>query len=110
MGWVWWLLAPVLVTSVVAVITWLAGRPRRPPTSEEAVGSHRRFLADLADASAPAHRARFTAGPASTAPTSTASASTSPASTAPDSTAPDSTSPARAGRSGDHAGPDTLPG
>ena len=58
MGWVWWLLAPLAVTSVAAVLTWIAGRPRRPPTSEEAVSSHRQFLADLADASAPAYRAR----------------------------------------------------
>jgi hypothetical protein len=58
MGWVWWLLAPLAVTSAAAVLTWIAGRPRRPPTSEEAVSSHRRFLADLADASEPAHRTR----------------------------------------------------
>jgi hypothetical protein len=58
MGWVWWLLAPLAVTSAAALLTWIAGRPRRPPTSEEAVSSHRRFLDDLADASAPAHRAR----------------------------------------------------
>jgi hypothetical protein len=58
MGWVWWLLAPLAVTSAAAVITWITGRPRRPPTAEEAVSSHRRFLADLADASEPARQAR----------------------------------------------------
>jgi hypothetical protein len=58
MAWLWWLLAPLAATMVAAVLTWFAGRPERPPTSEQAVSSHRRFLDDLADASAPAHRAQ----------------------------------------------------
>jgi hypothetical protein len=58
MSWLWWLLAPLLATIAAAVVTWIAGRPRRAPTSEEAVSTHRRFLEDLADATTPAHRAR----------------------------------------------------
>lgn len=49
MGWIWWLLAPLVVTTIAALVTWRINRPARTPTSEAAILAHRQFLADLAD-------------------------------------------------------------
>ena len=48
MDWLWWLLAPMVVTITAAVLTWWANRPRRAPSVEEAIVAHRQFLTDLA--------------------------------------------------------------
>ena len=56
MGWVWWLMAPLVATTLAAVATWWANRPRRPLTSEQAVLAHHDFLEALADL--PAHPAQ----------------------------------------------------
>lgn len=49
MAWIWWLLTPLTVTAAAAMLTWWTSRPRRKPTCEQGVRTHRRYLADLAD-------------------------------------------------------------
>jgi hypothetical protein len=50
MGWVLWLVSPVVATTLVALVTWWRNRPAAPLTSEQAVIAHRVFLDALADA------------------------------------------------------------
>ncbi len=53
MGWAFWLLAPLTVTVLTAVLTWWSGRPRTRPSAVQAIAEHHRFLAVLADAPTP---------------------------------------------------------
>jgi hypothetical protein len=48
MAWALWLLAPVGATVLAAIASWLRSRPRRPPTTDEAVRAHSEFLDALA--------------------------------------------------------------
>jgi hypothetical protein len=47
---VFWLAAPVVVTALAAVGSWLRGRPRREPGTDETMRDHSEFLAALSRA------------------------------------------------------------
>jgi hypothetical protein len=47
MAWAFWLAPPVLVTSLVAIWTWLRGRPARTPRIAEAMRGHQAYLDTL---------------------------------------------------------------
>jgi hypothetical protein len=44
MSWALWLAAPLLATAIVAIWSWLRGRPSRVPESDEAVLAHQQYL------------------------------------------------------------------
>jgi hypothetical protein len=44
MEWALWLLIPVAVTVLAALGSWLRARPRRRPTTDEAMRAHGDFL------------------------------------------------------------------
>jgi hypothetical protein len=48
MAWALWLSAPVLVTGLAAVLTWLRGRSPRPPRTSDTIALHRAYLDALA--------------------------------------------------------------
>jgi hypothetical protein len=43
-GWAIWLLIPVAATMVAALASWLRARPRRAPSTDEAMRAHGEFL------------------------------------------------------------------
>ena len=43
-AWAVWLAVPVLVTLIVAVITWLRARPERELTTQQAMRAHEDYL------------------------------------------------------------------
>jgi hypothetical protein len=47
MGWALWLLVPVAVTVLAALVSWLRGRPARPLSTRRAMQAHDEFLAAL---------------------------------------------------------------
>jgi hypothetical protein len=47
-GWAVWLSIPVAATVLAAIGSWLLARPRRAPTTDEAVRAHGEFLDALA--------------------------------------------------------------
>jgi len=48
--WAVWLLCPVVLTALAAVVSWLRHRPQRPPDTARAMREHTRFLNALEDA------------------------------------------------------------
>lgn len=48
MGWAVWLSIPVAATVLAAVGSWLRSRPKRAPTTDEAMRAHGDYLAALA--------------------------------------------------------------
>ena len=44
MGWVVWLLIPVAATVLAAIGSWLRARPKKAPTTDEAMRAHGDFL------------------------------------------------------------------
>ncbi len=42
--WALWLIAPLVVPLLAALIMWWRGRPRRPATTGESIASHRAYL------------------------------------------------------------------
>ncbi|MEP6851492.1 MAG: hypothetical protein ABJA87_02335 [bacterium] len=53
MGWLLWLAAPIVATSLASVICWRRGRPAKPLSIEAAIAEHRLFLATLAEVHRP---------------------------------------------------------
>jgi hypothetical protein len=47
-SWALWLLIPVALTTVAAIVSWVRHRPRRPPDTARAVREHAEFLDALA--------------------------------------------------------------
>jgi hypothetical protein len=45
--WALWLLVPLVIPLLVAVIMWWRGRPRRPVTTTESIAGHRAYLQAL---------------------------------------------------------------
>jgi cytochrome c-type biogenesis protein CcmH/NrfF len=43
-NWAIWLLVPVTVTVLAAIVTWWRSRPERTPTTQEAMQDHTEFL------------------------------------------------------------------
>jgi cytochrome c-type biogenesis protein CcmH/NrfF len=56
MSWALWLLAPVAVTVLAAVASWVRSRPARPPNTEQAMRAHDEFLAALGRSTRPQDR------------------------------------------------------
>ena len=50
MAWALWLSAPVLVTALAAVLTWLRGRPPRTLRTSATIALHQAYLQALAPA------------------------------------------------------------
>jgi len=50
MSWAVWLLIPVAVTLLAAFGSWLRSRPKRAPTTRQAMRAHDEFLDALAQA------------------------------------------------------------
>jgi hypothetical protein len=48
-AWAIWLLVPVLVTVVAALVVWWRGRPSPTPTPTQAIREHQRYLDALAE-------------------------------------------------------------
>jgi hypothetical protein len=48
MSWALWLLAPVAVTVLAAIGSWLRSRPARTPNTQQAMQAHGDFLDALA--------------------------------------------------------------
>ena len=48
MGWAVWLLIPVAATLLAATGSWLLARPKKAPTTDEAMRAHGEFLDALA--------------------------------------------------------------
>jgi hypothetical protein len=71
-AWAIWLAVPVVITLLVAIVVWWRGRARRPPTVNQTLAEHARYLAALGAAIRPAATARATStesdDPARTAP------------------------------------------
>ena len=44
MAWVLWLAGPVVATALVALWTWVRGRPARVPDSDAAIRGHQAYL------------------------------------------------------------------
>jgi hypothetical protein len=44
MGWVVWLSIPVAATALAAVGSWVRARPKRAPSTDEAMRAHDEFL------------------------------------------------------------------
>lgn len=42
--WALWLLAPLVVPALAAIILWWRGRPPRPATDRESIDGHRQYL------------------------------------------------------------------
>jgi hypothetical protein len=53
-AWAWWLVAPLVVPILVALVMWWRGRPRRPARAAESIVDHRRYLQALGSALGPA--------------------------------------------------------
>lgn len=49
-AWLWWLAAPVLVTTATALALWWTGRPRRRLTVRGSIRAYRGFRTALDDA------------------------------------------------------------
>jgi hypothetical protein len=49
-SWALWLLAPLVVPVLVALVMWWRGRPRRPATMPESIADHRQYLQHLGTA------------------------------------------------------------
>jgi hypothetical protein len=47
-GWAVWLLIPVAATLLAAIGSWLRARPKKTPTTDEAMHAHSEFLDALA--------------------------------------------------------------
>ena len=45
--WALWLIVPLVVPALVALIMWWRGRPRRPVTTTESIAGHRAYLQAL---------------------------------------------------------------
>jgi hypothetical protein len=43
-GWAVWLSIPVAATLLAAMGSWLRGRPKKTPTTDEAMRAHEEFL------------------------------------------------------------------
>jgi len=43
-GWAVWLLVPVAATMLAAIGSWLRARPKKAPTTDEAMHAHSEFL------------------------------------------------------------------
>jgi hypothetical protein len=46
-----WLIAPLVLPVLVAVVLWGRGRPRRPATTTESIGGYQNYLQALGQAS-----------------------------------------------------------
>ena len=44
MSWAVWLLAPVVLTALAALVSWWRHRPARPPSTARAMREHEQFL------------------------------------------------------------------
>ena len=44
MGWAVWLSIPVAATMLAAVASWLRSRPKKAPTTDEAMRAHGEYL------------------------------------------------------------------
>jgi hypothetical protein len=44
MGWAMWLLIPVAVTVLAALVSWLRSRPDRTPNTDQSMRAHDEFL------------------------------------------------------------------
>jgi len=44
MGWAVWLLIPVAATLLAAIGSWLRARPKKAPSTDEAMRAHGEFL------------------------------------------------------------------
>jgi hypothetical protein len=45
--WALWLIAPLVVPVLAALVMWWRGRPRRPATDTETIAGHRAYLQAL---------------------------------------------------------------
>jgi hypothetical protein len=62
MAWAVWLAAPVVTTLLAALSAWWVGRPKRVPSTQEAMQAHREYLDALVVPARGAARAPSGAG------------------------------------------------
>jgi hypothetical protein len=46
-SWALWLVAPLVIPVLVALVMWWRGRPRRPATTRESIDGHHNYLQAL---------------------------------------------------------------
>jgi hypothetical protein len=63
-AWVIWLLVPVIAPVLVALVIWVRGRPRRLPTTDEAMREHAAYLDALGQTARSRDRGPYAAVPA----------------------------------------------
>jgi hypothetical protein len=49
-SWALWLIAPLVLPVLVALVMWWRGRPRRPATTSESIDGHQNYLHALGQA------------------------------------------------------------
>lgn len=63
-AWVIWLLVPVIAPVIVAVVIWIRGRPKRLPTTGEAMREHAAYLDALVQTARSRDRGPYAEQPA----------------------------------------------